>query len=155
PANRARHLPPQRLRHVGADELLLPEKIVARRDLPVRTGGFDGPMGEVLGVDDKVADGCLQRPDLQKTPPPAREQVVKTLPALRIVAFNVNDGAPTDQSIPIQSVPVSNNDRTPGVNASRDAPVSGACGAAPCRSRCAAGRRQPRSGAAACSSAAF
>ena len=56
PTERARHLPPHRLRHVGADHLLLAQEIVAGRDLPVRAVGVDGPMREIVGIDLHVAD---------------------------------------------------------------------------------------------------
>ena len=146
PAERARHLPPHRLRHVGADHLLLPQEFVARRDLPVRPGRIDGPVREIVGIDLQLADGCLQRPVLQKAPERAAEQIVVALRALRIVALDIEDMPPPDQSI--CAALVRGHRR---LNEDRVATGRAACGAGFCRSRFAADRRPPRSGAAACS----
>ncbi len=49
-AERARHLPPHRLRHVGADHPLLAQEFVSCVDTPVGSGRGDLPMREVVGV---------------------------------------------------------------------------------------------------------
>ena len=99
PAKRARHLARQWLRHVGADHQLLAQEFVARRHLPVRARGVDGPVCEVIGIDLQVTDGGPQRPVVQEAPERAAKQIVVALRALRIVALDVEDMPPPDQSI--------------------------------------------------------
>src|SRR5207244_6098525 len=97
PAQRAGDLPRQRLRHVGADDVLLPQKVVAGDDPPVRSGGFHVPMREVLRVELETTEPRLQWPDFEKPSPRALEQTVIALGALRVIALDIDDVPALDQ----------------------------------------------------------
>ena len=70
PCKGARNLPPkQRLGHVGADEVLLAQELVAGEHLPVGRRRVDVPMREVSRIDLQRAHPRFERPDLQKALP--------------------------------------------------------------------------------------
>src|SRR5262249_12286322 len=101
PEQRARDLLPQWLRHLGADEVLLAHELVARRDPPVRAGGIDIPVRLLLGIERERPDLYIDRPDFQEALPGPLEYAVVALRPLRIVALDIEDVTPSDQTLPL------------------------------------------------------
>ena len=100
PKERARNLQPQRLGHLGPDEVLLAQELVARRDPPVRAAGFDVPMRLQFGIEFERTDLHIDRPDFQETLPGPLEDAVVALRALRVIALDIEHVTPPDQRCP-------------------------------------------------------
>src|SRR5262249_50376483 len=84
---------------VGEDLVLWGENRGAGRDPPVRPGRFDIPVCKVLRVELERPDLARERPYRQETFPRPLEQPVIAFGALRVVAADIDDVSPGDQSV--------------------------------------------------------
>src|SRR5215470_10791347 len=89
PAQGTPDLARQRSAHVGADVAFQTEKIVTRRDLPVRRPHLDRPVREVIGSDLDRLEREADRPHLAEALARALEQLVIDLCAAWIVALDI------------------------------------------------------------------
>src|SRR5262249_25721985 len=84
---------------VGGSRVLWAENLVGGRAPPVRPGRFDIPVRKVLRVELERPDLARERPYRQETFPRALEQPVIAFGALRVVAADIDDVSPGDQSV--------------------------------------------------------
>src|SRR5262249_56369583 len=78
---------------------LCAETLGGGRDPPVRPGRFDIPVRKVLRVELERPDLARERPYRQETFPRPLEQPVIAFGALRVVAADIDDVSPGDQSV--------------------------------------------------------
>src|SRR4051812_6017445 len=106
PPRRAKYLPQQRLRHIGPNDVFLPEEFVSGRDLPVLAARLDVPMCLQLGIQVQRPAVHRDRPNLLKTPPGSPENAVIARGTLRDVSLDIEDvPAPDHAASPNRAAP--------------------------------------------------